>query len=64
MLRNDSTGVVMTAEYQHWLDGMLVNGTETFEGAVEGGFSVYTREIAGSIRLSDYSPDSFMTRFA
>ena len=47
---NDSTGVVMTAEYQHWLDGMLVNGTETFEGAVEGGFSVYTREIAGSIR--------------
>ena len=45
-----STGVVVTAEYQHWLDGMLVNGTETFEGAVEGGFSVYTREIAGSIR--------------
>ena len=45
-----STRVVVTAEYQHWLDGMLVNGTETFEGAVEGGFSVYTREIAGSIR--------------
>ena len=45
-----NTGVVMTAEYQHWLDGMLINGTETFEGAVEGGFSVYTREIAGSIR--------------
>ena len=48
--QNDSTGVVVPAEYQHWLDGMLVNGTETFEGAVEGGFSVYTREIAGSIR--------------
>ena len=51
MLHKDSALVVVVpAEYQHWLDGMLVNGTETFEGAVEGGFSVYTREIAGSIR--------------
>ena len=42
--------MAMLAEYQHWFDGILVNGTESFEGAVEGGFSLYTREIAGSIR--------------
>ena len=42
--------MAMLAEYQHWFDGILVNGTESFEGAVEGGFSLYTREIAESIR--------------
>lgn len=50
------TLMAMLAEYQHWFDGIVVNGTESFEGAIEGGFSLYTREIAGSIRPNHF-PD-------
>jgi hypothetical protein len=38
-----------TPAYTDWLAGVRV-GKETFEGSVEGGFSAYTRSIAGSIR--------------